>query len=184
MKSVAFPSHLRLVALASTGSMARYSAAFCATPLLNQSLTISPRSGLCVRRRPRACSESPQKADVPAAPSTPPTTAKEGGSVKTPREDTSPGRASYIEVPGKIKLSPAELADQKAKLDELTLKYRKERIQREYEESRKFGFVRFAETLNGRLAMFFFVVGLSTEYWTGYTIPQQVELLANTLGFF
>lgn len=66
----------------------------------------------------------------------------------------------------------------------LEVELRKKRLQKEYEESKKFGWVPFAEKLNGRFAMFFFVVGLLTEYWTGYTIPQQVELMANTFGIY
>ena len=40
----------------------------------------------------------------------------------------------------------------------------------------KFGFVAFAETWNGRLAMLGFVIGLGTELLTGQGILGQIGL--------
>lgn len=40
----------------------------------------------------------------------------------------------------------------------------------------RFGFVLFAETWNGRLAMLGFVIGLATELLTGQSILAQLEL--------
>jgi len=40
----------------------------------------------------------------------------------------------------------------------------------------RFGFVAFAETWNGRLAMLGFVVGLGTELLTGQSILGQLGL--------
>ena len=40
----------------------------------------------------------------------------------------------------------------------------------------RFGFVAFAETLNGRLAMLGFVIGLGTELLTGQSILGQLGL--------
>ena len=40
----------------------------------------------------------------------------------------------------------------------------------------RFGFVGFAETWNGRLAMLGFVIGLTTELLTGQGILQQIGL--------
>ena len=40
----------------------------------------------------------------------------------------------------------------------------------------RFGFVNFAETWNGRLAMLGFVIGLSTELLTGQGILTQLGL--------
>ena len=40
----------------------------------------------------------------------------------------------------------------------------------------KFGFVAFAETSNGRLAMLGFVIGLGTELLTGQSILGQIGL--------
>ncbi|MFM7087503.1 MAG: chlorophyll a/b-binding protein [Cyanobium sp.] len=42
--------------------------------------------------------------------------------------------------------------------------------------SPRFGFVQFAETWNGRLAMLGFVIGLATELLTGQGILSQVGL--------
>lgn len=93
------------------------------------------------------------------------------------------GEVAY-QVPGKIQLSEQELIEQKAALDKFTLQLRKKQMQEEREAARLFGWVPYAETLNGRLAMFFIATGVLTEYWTGYTLPQQVELMLRTLGFF
>ncbi len=40
----------------------------------------------------------------------------------------------------------------------------------------RFGFVSFAETWNGRLAMMGFVIGLATEVLTGQGILAQIGL--------
>jgi ferrochelatase len=40
----------------------------------------------------------------------------------------------------------------------------------------RFGFVAFAETWNGRLAMLGFVIGLATEVLTGQSILSQIGL--------
>ncbi|MCP9829022.1 MULTISPECIES: chlorophyll a/b-binding protein [unclassified Synechococcus] len=42
--------------------------------------------------------------------------------------------------------------------------------------SPRFGFVNFAETWNGRLAMLGFVIGLTTEVLTGQGILSQIGL--------
>ena len=44
------------------------------------------------------------------------------------------------------------------------------------ESTARFGFVSFAETWNGRLAMLGFVIGLSTELLTGQGILSQIGL--------
>jgi len=41
----------------------------------------------------------------------------------------------------------------------------------------KFGFVNFAETWNGRMAMLGFVIGIATEYLTGQGILSQIGLM-------
>ena len=43
-------------------------------------------------------------------------------------------------------------------------------------DSSRFGFVNFAETWNGRLAMLGFVIGLATELLTGQGILSQIGL--------
>lgn len=40
----------------------------------------------------------------------------------------------------------------------------------------KFGFVQFAETWNGRLAMLGFIIGVGTELMTGQGILSQLGL--------
>jgi hypothetical protein len=44
------------------------------------------------------------------------------------------------------------------------------------DSSSRFGFVAFAETWNGRMAMLGFVIGLATELLTGQSILQQIGL--------
>ena len=44
------------------------------------------------------------------------------------------------------------------------------------QSSPRFGFVEFAETWNGRLAMLGFVIGLGTELLTGQSILSQLGL--------
>ena len=44
------------------------------------------------------------------------------------------------------------------------------------ESTPRFGFVAFAETWNGRLAMMGFVIGLGTELLTGQSIAAQLGL--------
>ncbi len=41
----------------------------------------------------------------------------------------------------------------------------------------KFGFSEFAETWNGRLAMFGFLIGVATEFLTGQGILSQLGLM-------
>lgn len=86
-------------------------------------------------------------------------------------------------VPGKIVINDVELAAQVAALNNLEEKWRKVRLQREYAENRFLGWTAKAETYNGRYAMFFLVVGLLTELWTGVSIPGQVEEMGRVLGF-
>ena len=86
------------------------------------------------------------------------------------------------DVPGKIVLDEVTLAKQVTALDQLETKWRKGRLQREYEESKKVGFVAEAELMNGRFAMFFLVTGLLTELWTGFSMPQQVEEMLRVFG--
>ncbi|KAL7570839.1 hypothetical protein ACA910_018907 [Epithemia clementina (nom. ined.)] len=86
-------------------------------------------------------------------------------------------------VPGKIVLNELELAAQVTSLTKLEDAWRKETRLVEYEESQQVGFVQAAELANGRSAMFFLLTGLLTEYWTGYSLPEQVEEMLRVLGF-
>lgn len=92
------------------------------------------------------------------------------------------GRYPEREVPGKIQLDELAIAKQRTVLEGFAKELRKKRIEEDREAARVFGWVPFAETLNGRLAMFFIMTGLLTEYWTGYTLPDQLELILRTLG--
>ena len=86
-------------------------------------------------------------------------------------------------VPGKIVLGDVELAAQVTALSKLEDGYRKVRKGDDYTEARIIGWVPKAETFNGRFAMFFLAVGLLTEYWTGITIPGQIEEMLRVGGF-
>jgi hypothetical protein len=79
-------------------------------------------------------------------------------------------------------LSDVELAEQSAKLDALTEKWKKREEELEYVESIRSGFGPGPERINGRFAMFFLVTGLVTEYYTGQSIPQQVYTALQTLS--
>jgi hypothetical protein len=157
------------------------STAFCGAPVLRVSHS-GARARVPVCRRPRTCATADASSDT--AQSKPEAVAADAPVSPTSVSSGGDNRASYISVPGKIQFTPDELAAQRVKLDKLAAKFKQERLQREYEDSQKFGFVKNAERFNGRLAMFFFVVGLLTEYWTGYTIPQQIELMLNTVGVY
>ena len=87
------------------------------------------------------------------------------------------------DVPGKIVLNEIDLAKQATDLGKLEDKWRREREIREYEDSKKVGFVGQAELLNGRTAMFFLITGLLTELWTGISLPGQVEEMLRISGF-
>lgn len=86
-------------------------------------------------------------------------------------------------VPGKIVLSELELASQATELAKIEDRMRKLRKQDDYDAARILGWTDRAETFNGRFAMFFLVVGLLTEYWTGITIPGQIEEMLRVGGF-
>mmetsp|Transcript_745 Transcript_745/g.1197 ORF Transcript_745/g.1197 Transcript_745/m.1197 type:complete len:168 (-) Transcript_745:198-701(-) len=86
-------------------------------------------------------------------------------------------------IPGKMVVSDLELAAQNTALSSIEDKYKKVRNQQEYDDARILGWTTRAETYNGRFAMFFLSVGLLTEYWTGETIPGQIEEMLRVGGF-
>lgn len=86
-------------------------------------------------------------------------------------------------VPGKTVMNEIDLAKQVTALNQLEEKWRKDRAYSEYEENAFLGWTKQAETYNGRFAMFFLVVGLLTEYWTGVTFPGQIEEMLRVGGF-
>lgn len=86
-------------------------------------------------------------------------------------------------VPGKVVLNEVELAQQVSALSQLEEKWRKDRVRQEYDDAALLGWSKQAETYNSRFAMFFLTVGLLTEYWTGVTIPGQIEEMLRVGGF-
>ena len=86
-------------------------------------------------------------------------------------------------VPGKIVLDEITLTRQVTALNQLEDRYRKARQQAEIDDYQTVGWVENAETLNGRFAMFFLVVGLLTESFTGVSIPGQCEEMLRIMGF-
>ena len=85
--------------------------------------------------------------------------------------------------PGKATFTEMELAEQSAKLDALATKWRKRQQKVEDDAMQQIGFAARAEAINGRMAMFFLLTGLITEYYTGESIPGQVVVMLQTLGF-
>ena len=78
--------------------------------------------------------------------------------------------------------SDVELAEQEAKLTALSEKWKKFEDLRDFETSKRSGFGPSPEVINGRTAMFFIIVGLVTEYYTGQNMPQQVTTMLQTLA--
>jgi hypothetical protein len=87
-----------------------------------------------------------------------------------------------FQIPGKIIVPKNIIKENETKLKALSEKWKIERITKEELDKKTFGFTKNSEILNGRMAMFFFVTGLLTEFWTGQTIPGQIETLLRTLG--
>lgn len=79
-------------------------------------------------------------------------------------------------------LSEMEAAEVNAKLDALAEKWKRRQIALEDESAKSIGWVEASEQINGRLAMFFIIVGLVTEYYTGQSLPQQTATMLQTLG--
>ena len=85
-------------------------------------------------------------------------------------------------VPGKRVLNEIQLAAQVTALNKLEETWRKKRANEEYDGARLLGWTKQAEMYNGRFAMFFVVVGLLTELWTGISLPGQVEEMLRVGG--
>jgi len=85
-------------------------------------------------------------------------------------------------VPADAPLSDIELVEQEAKLKALSEKWKKREDLQAYQESIRSGFGPDPETINGRTAMFFIIVGLITEYYTGQSMPAQVNTLLESLS--
>jgi len=78
--------------------------------------------------------------------------------------------------------SEMELAEQDAKLTALSEKWKRMEEELDYQDSIRSGFGPSPERINGRTAMFFIIVGLVTEYYTGQSMPQQVYTMLQTLA--
>jgi len=78
--------------------------------------------------------------------------------------------------------SDIELAEQEAKLSALSEKWKKFEDEKDYQDTLRSGFGPSPERINGRTAMFFILVGLITEYYTGQSMPQQVYTMLQTLS--
>lgn len=162
------------------------------SPLVKTCKQSPPRRLIARRLRATAGDadpEPPTNIDIAEAPQTPATTPPAATPPATPPPDFSelPKEVEdYFEseVPGKIQLTELEIVAQRTALEAYAKELRQKRLGEEREAARLFGFVPYAELLNARFAMFFIVVGLLTEYWTDYTIPEQIELLLRTLGVF
>lgn len=138
------------------------------------------------RRCWRATAADPERPKNVQPPTSDPLPEPPAAQQSQPEAQPEPEPASEAkfeeQVPGKIQLDELTVAKQRTALEAFSRELRQKRLEEEREASRLFGWVPYAETLNGRLAMFFLVTGLLTEYWTGYTIPEQVELMLRTLG--
>ena len=78
--------------------------------------------------------------------------------------------------------SDFERAEIDAKLDRLADKWEEREEDISMESGKQLGWAQSSEQVNGRLAMFFLLTGLVTEYYTGQSLPQQVGTMLETLG--
>lgn len=81
-----------------------------------------------------------------------------------------------------VPISDVELAEQETKLRALSDKWKKFEDEKAYQDTLRSGFGPSPERINGRAAMFFIVTGLVTEYYTGQSLPQQVQTMLETLA--
>ncbi len=114
-----------------------------------------------VRHTPRRLASTAADAE-PAAPAAP------------PAPSTAPGKAVIDDI---------TLAKQSTALDKLAASWDRRKEFRSWEASRMTGFSEEAEIINGRTAMFFLVVGLLTEFWTGQSIPDQIFTMLRVGSF-
>jgi hypothetical protein len=84
---------------------------------------------------------------------------------------------------GMAELDGITLARQTTALESLAAEWSRRREFRSWEDSRMTGFSEQAEIINGRMAMFFLVVGLLTEYWTDQSIPDQIFTMLRVGSF-
>ena len=85
-------------------------------------------------------------------------------------------------APGKQVIDDITLAKQSTALGKLAASWDRQGVPELGGQSDD-GFSEEAEIINGRTAMFFLVVGLLTEYWTGQSIPDQVFTMLRVGSF-
>ncbi|KAJ1636275.1 hypothetical protein T492DRAFT_960759 [Pavlovales sp. CCMP2436] len=79
-------------------------------------------------------------------------------------------------------LNDIELAEQITALDKAAKELRQSTADSAYDNAQLLGWCAAAQTYNGRFAMFFFVVGLLTEQFTGQSVPQQIVTMLRVSG--
>ena len=137
----------------------RTTAAVLALALSASALVAPPVTG----RRRSLLRSSPAAEDVMEEPAAPP--------------------APVSTAPGKQVIDDITLAKQSTALDKLAASWDRRKEFRSWEASRMTGFSEEAEIINGRTAMFFLVVGLLTEFWTGQSIPDQIFTMLRVGSF-
>ena len=98
-------------------------------------------------------------------------------------EPAAPPAPAASTAPGKQVIDDITLAKQSTALDKLAASWDRRKEFRSWEASRMTGFSEEAEIINGRTAMFFLVVGLLTEFWTGQSIPDQIFTMLRVGSF-
>ena len=98
-------------------------------------------------------------------------------------EPAAPPAPAVSTAPGKQVIDDITLAKQSTALDKLAASWDRRKEFRSWEASRMTGFSEEAEIINGRTAMFFLVVGLLTEFWTGQSIPDQIFTMLRVGSF-
>jgi hypothetical protein len=93
-----------------------------------------------------------------------------------------PAAAEEVTTDLTAPFSDVELAEQESKLTALSEKWKRREEMASYQESIRSGWGPSPERINGRSAMFFIIVGLVTEYYTGQSLPQQVYTMLQTMG--
>ena len=100
-----------------------------------------------------------------------------------PAAPAAPPAPAVSTAPGKAVIDDITLAKQSTALDKLAASWDRRKEFRSWEASRMTGFSEEAEIINGRTAMFFLVVGLLTEFWTGQSIPDQIFTMLRVGSF-
>ena len=100
-----------------------------------------------------------------------------------PAAPAPPAPPAVSTAPGKAVIDDITLAKQSTALDKLAASWDRRKEFRSWEASRMTGFSEEAEIINGRTAMFFLVVGLLTEFWTGQSIPDQIFTMLRVGSF-